>query len=406
MAWNEPGGNGGKDPWGQRRKDQGPPDLDLLLKNLRDRLAGLFGGFGGGGRGAGSGGGGAGERISRIGLGLIAAVVAGLWMLSGLYIINQGERGVELKFGKANEVTGPGLHWHLPWPIERVEKVNVDQVSTISIGRRGDKGSGGGADSGFMLTEDENIVVVEFTVQYKIKDASNYLFNVRNPNSTIVQAMESASREVVGKSQLDFIITEGQLEVSEKTQNLLQEILDRYKSGIQIVKVQMQKVSPPDEVKAAFDDATKAREDGARIIKEAEAYSNDIIPRARGAASRLIQEAQGYKASVTARAEGDARRFASIVSEYVKYPGVTRDRMYIETMEQVLSNTTKILIDQKGSSNVLYLPLDRMLQNNSGTAGAGPVSNLQPLPEPSDATPSGLRERQRGRDVLRDREVR
>ena len=406
MAWNEPGGNGGKDPWGQRRKDQGPPDLDLLLKNLRDRLAGLFGGFGGGGRGAGSGGGGAGERISRIGLGLIAAVVAGLWMLSGLYIINQGERGVELKFGKANEVTGPGLHWHLPWPIERVEKVNVDQVSTISIGRRGDKGSGGGADSGFMLTEDENIVVVEFTVQYKIKDASNYLFNVRNPNSTIVQAMESASREVVGKSQLDFIITEGQLEVSEKTQNLLQEILDRYKSGIQIVKVQMQKVSPPDEVKAAFDDATKAREDGARIIKEAEAYSNDIIPRARGAASRLIQEAQGYKASVTARAEGDARRFASIVSEYVKYPGVTRDRMYIETMEQVLSSTTKILIDQKGSSNVLYLPLDRMLQNNSGTAGAGPVSNLQPLPEPSDATPSGLRERQRGRDVLRDREVR
>lgn len=406
MAWNEPGGNGGKDPWGQRRKDQGPPDLDLLLKNLRDRLAGLFGGFGGGGRGAGSGGGGAGERISRIGLGLIAAVVAGLWMLSGLYIINQGERGVELKFGKANEVTGPGLHWHLPWPIERVEKVNVDQVSTISIGRRGDKGSGGGADSGFMLTEDENIVVVEFTVQYKIKDASNYLFNVRNPNSTIVQAMESASREVVGKSQLDFIITEGQLEVSEKTQNLLQEILDRYKSGIQIVKVQMQKVSPPDEVKAAFDDATKAREDGARIIKEAEAYSNDIIPRARGAASRLIQEAQGYKASVTARAEGDARRFASIVGEYVKYPGVTRDRMYIETMEQVLSSTTKILIDQKGSSNVLYLPLDRMLQNNSGTAGAGPVSNLQPLPEPSDATPSGLRERQRGRDVLRDREVR
>ncbi|HJW81139.1 MAG TPA: FtsH protease activity modulator HflK [Acidiferrobacterales bacterium] len=404
MAWNEPGGTGGKDPWGQRRKDQGPPDLDQMLKNLRDRLSGLFGGFGGGGRGTDGGGGS--EFINRIGLGLIVAVAAGLWLLSGLYIINQGERGVELKFGKKNEVTGPGLHWHLPWPIERVEKVNVDQVSTISIGRRGDKGSGGGIDSGFMLTEDENIVVVEFTVQYKIKDASDYKFNVRVPVSTIVQAMESASREVVGKSQLDFIITEGQLEVSEKTQKLLQEILDRYKSGIQIVKVQMQKVSPPDEVKAAFDDATKAREDGARIIKEAEAYSNDIIPRARGAASRLIQEAQGYKASVMARAEGDARRFASIVGEYARYPGVTRDRMYIETMEQVLSNTTKILIDQKGSSNVIYLPLDRMLQNSSGTAGAGPVSNLQPLPEPQDATPTGLRERERGRDVLRDRGAR
>jgi len=401
VAWNEPGGNGGKDPWGQRRKEQGPPDLDKILKNIRDRLSGLFGG--GGGRGTVGGGG---ERFNRIGLGLIVAVAVGLWLLSGFYVINQGERGVELKFGKKNEVTGPGLHWHWPWPIERVEKVNVDQVSTLSIGRRGDKGSGGGVDSGFMLTEDENIVVVEFTVQYKIKDASDYLFNVRDPKSTIVQAMESASREVVGKSQLDFIITEGQLEVSDKTQKLLQEILDRYKSGIQIVKVQMQKVSPPEEVKAAFDDATKAREDGARIIKEAEAYSNDIIPRARGAASRLMQEAQGYKASVMARAEGDARRFTSIVGEYVKAPGVTRDRMYIETMEQVLSNTTKILIDQKGSSNVLYLPLDRMLHNASSTSGAGPVSNLQPLPEPQDTTPTGLRERERGRDVLRDRGAR
>jgi membrane protease subunit HflK len=401
VAWNEPGGSGGKDPWGQRRKEQGPPDLDKILNNIRDRLSGLFGG--GGGRGSSGGGG---ERVNRIGLGLIVVVAFALWLLSGFYVINQGERGVELKFGKINEVTGPGLHWRLPWPVERVEKVNVDQVSTLSIGRRGDKGSGGGADSGFMLTEDENIVVVEFTVQYKIKDASDYLFNVRDPVSTIVQAMESASREVVGKSQLDFIITEGQLEVSEKTQKLLQEILDRYKSGIQIVKVQMQKVSPPEEVKAAFDDATKAREDGARVIKEAEAYSNDIIPRARGAASRLIQEAQGYKASVTARAEGDARRFNSIVSEYARYPGVTRDRMYIETMEQVLSSTTKILIDQKGGSNVLYLPLDRMLQHAAGGTGAGPVNSLQPLPEPQDTTPTGLRERERGRDVLRDRGTR
>jgi len=396
VAWNEPGGSGGKDPWGQRRKEQGPPDLDQMLKGIRDRLSGLFGGNGGRGTGGG---------VNRIGLGLIVVVALGLWGLSGFYVINQGERGVQLKFGKKDEVTGPGLHWRLPWPIERVEKVNVDQVSTLSIGRRGDKGSGGGTDSGFMLTEDENIVVVEFTVQYKIKDASDYLFNVRDPVATIVQAMESASREVVGKSQLDFVMTDGQLEVADKTRVLLQEILDRYKCGIQIVAVQLQKASPPDEVKASFDDAVKAREDEQRLKNEAEAYSNDIIPRARGAAARLTQEAQGYKASVTARAEGDARRFTSIVGEYVKAPIVTRDRMYIETMEQVLSSTTKILIDQKGN-NILYLPFDRMLAHAAAGTSTGPVNSLQPLPEPQDATPAGLRERERGRDVLRDRGTR
>jgi membrane protease subunit HflK len=388
VAWNEPGGSGGKDPWGQRRRPQGPPDLDQVFRRLRERLGGLFGGGKGGG----------GTRVNQFGLGLIVLVAFVLWLLTGFYIVQQGERGVELKFGKKDLVTGPGLHWRLPWPIERVEKVNVDQVSTLRIGR-GDK-SKGGADSGFMLTEDENIVVVEFTVQYKIKDASDYLFNVRDPIPTIVQAMESASREVVGKSQLDFIITEGQLEVSDKSQKLLQEILDRYKSGVQIVKVQMQKVTPPDEVKAAFDDATKAREDGARVIKEAEAYSNDIIPRARGAGQRLLQEAQGYKASVIARAEGDARRFSSIVNEYVKAPGVTRDRLYIETMEQILSSTTKILVDQKGGNNILYLPLDKLIPGSG--VPAGPASSLQPLPEPGEAaTPAGLRDRVR--DNMRDR---
>lgn len=391
MAWNEPGGSGNKDPWGQRRKEQGPPDLDQLLRRLRDRFAGLFGGKGGGD-----------DNVNRLGLGLILVVAFLLWMLSGFYIVQQGERGVELKFGKKNEVTGPGLHWRLPWPIERIEKVNVDQVSILRVGRGGDKGSG--TDSGFMLTEDENIVVVEFSVQYKIKDASDYLFNVRDPVSTIVQAMESASREVVGKSSLDFIITEGQLEVADNAQKLLQAILDRYKSGIQIVRVQMQKVSPPDEVKAAFDDATKAREDGDRTVKEAEAYSNDILPRARGAAARLVQEAQGYKASVVARAEGDARRFALIVNEYNKAPAVTRERMYLETMEQVFSNTTKIYIDQKAGNNLLYLPLDKLISQGSGSAATGPAAAIQPLPEASDATPAGLRDRIR--DTTRDRGAR
>jgi membrane protease subunit HflK len=219
--------------------------------------------------------------------------------------------------------------------------------------------------------------------------------------TTIVQAMESATREVVGKNKLDFVMTEGQLEVADKTQKLLQEILDRYKSGIQITQVKMQKAAPPEEVKTAFEDAIKAREDGERVIKEAQAYMNDIIPRARGSAARLLQEAQAYKASVTARAEGDARRFTSIVTEYAKAPTVTRDRMYLETMEQVLSNTTKIFVDQKAGNNLLYLPLDRLIQQSG--AGAGPANSLQPLPEP-EVTPAPVRDR--GREVSRDRGIR
>jgi len=394
VAWNEPGGNKGKDPWGKRRTEQGPPDLDQILKSLRDRLNGLFGGSGGGGE-SGSGG----TKVNRLGLVLIVAVAVLLWLLSGFYIVQQSERGVILHFGKKAEPTGPGLHWRWPYPVERVEKVNVDQVSTLWIGRRSEKNSGG--DNGYMLTEDENIIVVEFSVQYKVSDASDYLFNVRDPVSTITQATESAAREVVGKSKLDFVMTDGQLEVAERARVLLQEILDRYKTGIKIVKVQMQKASPPEEVKAAFEDVVKAREDEQRLKNEAEAYANDIIPRARGAAARMIQEAQGYKVSVTARAEGDARRFSLVVNEYVKAPGVTRDRLYIETMEQVLSSTTKILVDQKAGNNMIYLPLDRLISHQP--TGTGPVTGLQPLPEPGDSSPAPL---PRAREAVRDRGAR
>lgn len=396
MAWNEPGGSGGKDPWGQRRKDQGPPDLGQALDKLRDRLSGLFGG----GRGGRSGGGDGDRRVSGYGVGLVVIVVLVLWLLSGFYIINQGERGVVLRFGQKNDVTGPGLHWHLPIPFERVEKVNVESVSTLWIGRRTDKGAS--IDSGYMLTEDENIIVIEFSVQFKIKDANDYLFNVRDPITTVLQATESAVREVVGKSKLDFIMTEGQLMVADRTRLLLQEILDRYKSGIQITTAQLQKAIPPDEVKAAFEDAIKAREDGVRVIQEAEAYSNDVIPRARGASARLIEEAQGYRASVIARAEGDARRFTSIVGEYVKVPTVTRERMYLETMEQVLSSTTKILVDQKGGNNILYLPLDRLIPG-AAAGSVGPVNTLQPLPELPDPAAAV---RDRGRNNVRDRGTR
>ena len=383
MAWNQPGGTGDKDPWG-KRKSSDALDIDKLFASLQNRLRGLFGGTGNSG----------------FGIGLVVGIAIVLWLLGGFYIVQQGERGVVLKFGKKNEITGPGLHWRLPFPVERVEKVNVDQVSTVRIGRHGDKtASLVGADSGYMLTEDENIIVVEFSVQYRVSDANDYLFNMRDPVTTIVQATESAAREIVGKSQLDFVMTAGQLEVADKTRILLQEILDRYKSGIQIVSVQMQKASPPEEVKAAFDDAVKAREDEQRLKNEAEAYSNDVIPRARGAAARLIQEAQGYKASTIARAEGDARRFTQIAGEYVKAPAVTRERLYIETMEHVFSNTTKIFVDQKSGNNLIYLPLDKLIPSTESAASiAGP-------PTAADSAPAKGASESRSRSDQRSRRV-
>ena len=360
MAWNEPGKSGGKSPWGQGSKPgQGGPDLDQIVQNIQRKLRGLFGGVGGGsGGGAGSG------SANSIGLGLIVVVALFVWFAAGFYIVNQGERGVVLRFGKMQEITDAGLRWHLPFPVEKVEKVNVEKVSTIEIGYRSNRGGGGKSKvpkEALMLTGDENIIDIEFAVQYKVKDAAEYLFNVRDQESTITQATESAVREVVGKSTLDFALTEGRDQVARSARELLQQILDKYKTGVQIVTVETQKAQPPDEVKTAFDDAVKAREDEQRLKNEAEAYANDVIPRARGGAARLMQEAEGYKASVISRADGDARRFSQVATEYVKAPSVTRERMYIETMEQVLSSTTKIFIDQKAGNNMIYLPLDKLM---------------------------------------------
>ncbi len=355
MAWNVPGGSGDKDPWGGRKKaDRAAPDLDQIVRTIQQKLGGLFGGRGGG---AASGG------PSGIGIGLILLVVLALWLLSGFYIVQQGERGVILRFGKTTEATEAGLRWHLPFPIEKVEKVNVEKVSTIEIGYRSNPRGGKSkvAREALMLTQDENIIDIEFAVQFKIKDAGDYLFNVRDQEVTISQATESAVREVVGKNTLDFVLTEGRDEVARNTRDLLQQIMDRYKAGIDVLTVEMQKAQPPEEVKSAFDDAVKAREDEQRLKNEAEAYANDVIPRARGGAARLLQEAEGYRASVIARADGDARRFTQIAGEYVKAPAVTRERLYIEAMEQVMSNSTKVFIDQKAGGNILYLPLDKMI---------------------------------------------
>lgn len=369
MAWNEPGS--GKDPWNKGNKgnkgNQGPPDLDEIVRNIQRTLAGLFGGKKGGSNGSGSGGGS--FAVGGFGVGLIAVVLLILWAMSGLYIVEQAERGVVLRFGKHTETTLAGLRWHLPWPMERAEMVDVEKVHLIEVGYRSNKRAGKTKvpREALMLTEDENIIDIEFAVQYRIKDSAHYLFNVKDPVATLVQATESAVREVAGKSTMDFVLTGGREEVGQRTHVLLQGILDRYESGIYISKVEMQEAQPPEEVKAAFDDAVKAREDEERIKNEAEAYANDLIPRARGAAARLLQEAEGYKASVIARAQGDARRFVQIAREYAKAPRVTRDRMYLETMESVFSNTTKIFIDQKAGNNLLYLPLDKLIPRRDRT---------------------------------------
>ncbi len=369
MAWNKPGnGNSGnRDPWGSGSGPrQGPPDLDEIVRNIQNRLSGLFGGGKGGGGGKVSMG-----KAGGIGVGVIIAIVAGLWLLSGFYIVKQAERGVVLRFGKLQEVTEAGLHWRLPFPVDSVEKVDVQNVFQMEVGYRSDARTGRVSQvpkEALMLTEDENIVDIEFAVQYRISNAADYLFNVKDPEITIGQATESAIREIVGKSTLDFVITEGRADVANNTQAVLQKILDRYKTGIFITTAKMQKAQPPEQVKAAFDDAVKAREDEQRFKNEAQAYANDILPRARGKAARLVQEGEGYKVSVIARAEGDARRFTQIATEFAKAPEVTRERLYLETMEDVLSNSTKVFIDQKGGNNILYLPLDKIVTQGARVA--------------------------------------
>jgi membrane protease subunit HflK len=397
VAWNEPGRSGDKDPWGGRRKSGAAgSDLDQLVRQIQQKLSGLFGGGGGDSGKGGMGGAAAG------GIGLIAIAAVGVWLLTGFYIVQQGERGVVLRFGEKHALTEAGLRWRLPWPIERVEKVNVEKVSTIEIGYRSNVRGGGKtkvAKEALMLTEDENIIDIEFAVQYRVGDAAEYIFNVRDQETTITQATESAVREVVGRSTLDFVF-ENRKEVEISVKDLLQKILNIYHIGVQIQAVEMQRAQPPEEVKAAFDDAVRAREDKERLKNEAEAYANDVIPRARGAAARLLQEAEGYKASTIARAEGDAQRFTRIANEYVKAPGVTRERLYLETMESVLSGTTKIFIDQKAGNNLLYLPLDKLVPHAASAAASAPP----PAATDDGASAQAARPAARARSADRKRE--
>ncbi len=384
MAWNEPGGSGNKDPWGSRSPEQGPPDLDEVVRRFQRKLSALFGGKGGPSGGL------------MGGFGLIAAVVLLLWGLSGFYIIEEGKRGVILQFGAYKETTMPGLHWY-PRFIQSLEKVDIEAIQSIDLGI-------GSAEQSLMLTQDENIIDIKFTVQYKVSDPRDYLFNVRNPEETLQQAMESAIREIIGRSDMDFIITGGRSEVVARAQKLMQEILDKYRSGLVVTSLNMQDAQAPQQVQGAFVDAIKAREDEQRLKNEAEAYANDILPKARGQAARVEEEANAYKEQVTLQAKGETERFLKVLAEYQKAPSVMRTRLYLDAMESVLSKSSKVVVDSKGSNNLLYLPLDKMV-GRDGKASAGPASAeaLESIPAPIRQAPPAD---SRSRDEVLKREVR
>jgi modulator of FtsH protease HflK len=375
MALNDP-------KWGNRNSG-GPPDLEEMLRKLNRRIAALLGGKGGGGAQGGSGGGA--PKGMAGGIWLIVGIVVLVWLGSGFYIVDASQRGVVLRFGKFVEVTQPGPRWHLPYPIESAEIVNMSQVRTVEIGYR-DNAKNKMPQESLMLTDDENIIDIQFAVQYYLKDPQDYLFNNRDPDVNVRQAGESAIREVVGKNAMDFVLYEGRGPVEAETTKLLQDILDRYKTGILISKVTMQNAQPPEQVQAAFDDAVKAGQDEQRQKNEGEAYANDVVPRAKGAAARLIQEADGYKQTVVARAEGDASRFKQVQVQYEKAPRVTRERMYIDTMQQILSSTSKVMVEQrKGSNSLLYLPLDKLIQSTNPPASPAPEAAPAVKPSTDDS---------------------
>ena len=403
MPWKQPGSNGSndQDPWnqndgqndgqrdGQRRgRRDGPPDLDDILRDLKNRFDSLLGGaFGGSRRGGGNGGEGGG-RVNLPGggmIGLVLLVGLGFWLFSGVYTVDQGEQAIELRFGKYQESKDAGLHWHIPMPFETVEIINTQHVNTVEVGyRKGASTLTTVPREALMLTQDENIIDIQFAVQYDIKDPTHLLFNVSefNPRtmaeSVVRQATESAVREIVGRSTMDFAITEGRARLAAETKSLVQRILDRYQTGINVRTVEMQNAQPPSQVKNAFDDVVRAREDEERIKNLAQAYANDIIPKARGFAARITQEAEAYKESTVAKAEGQASRFEQVLTEYQKAPEVTRERLYIETMEQVLSNSSKMLIDQQGGNSVMYLPLDQLLRDR-GVRPNRPLSGFDAI---------------------------
>ena len=393
----------------------GPPDLDELFKDLKNKMNRVLGGKASGAGNNGQNPNSSGSQLSadNIPTGPIIIIVALIWLATGFYIVDQGSRGVVFTFGKNTDVTMPGPRWHIPYPIETVEVVNLEQVRTIELGYRS---SGAGATSqelreSLMLTGDENIIDLQFAVQYNLKSVQDFLFYNRSAENSVRGAAETAIREIVGKSEMDFVLYEGREEIAVKTRALMQDILDRYQTGINITSVTMQNAQPPEQVQAAFDDAVKAKQDQERQKNEGQAYANDVVPKARGSASRLIAQANGYKVSVENEALGNASRFEQIMTEYNRAPAVTKQRLFLEAQEGIMSSITKIIVDQKDSNSLLYLPLDKIIQQ-SGTSrnvnDANAVNNQQMSVTSSKTNDAINSIADRARDALRlrDREPR
>ena len=400
------------------RPSAGPPDLDELWRDFNRKLGGLLGSVKPGGRGGAGGSGGMGGgggfqpdmKSAGIGLGLIAGVVVLIWLGTGFFIVQEGQQAVITQFGRYKSTAGAGFNWRVPYPVQRHELIFVTQIRSVDVGRDTVIKATGLRESA-MLTEDENIVEIKFAVQYRLSDARAYLFESKNPGEAVVQAAETAVREVVGKMRMDSALSEERDQIGPRVRALMQKILDRYKVGIEVVGINLQQggVRPPEQVQAAFDDVLKAGQERERAKNDAQAYANDVVPRAVGSASRLKEEADAYKSRVVSQAQGDAQRFRSVLTEYQKAPQVTRDRMYIDTMQQVYANATKVLIDSKQGSNLLYLPLDKIMQMSSQPA---PMA-LEAPPGSTPAAASGIAQppsiadaRTRDANRSRDRDTR
>jgi len=380
--------------------NQGPPDLDELWRDFNRKLGGFFGGNkgaanrpqnGGGGHSGGPGGFQPDMKSAGVGVGLIGAVAVLIWLGTGFFIVQEGQQAVITQFGKYSSTVGAGFNWRLPYPVQRHEMVVVTQIRSVDVGRDNIIKATGLRESA-MLTEDENIVEIKFAVQYRLSNARAYLFETRDPAATVVQAAETAVREVVGKMKMDSALAEERDQIGPRVRVLMQSILDRYQVGVEVVAINLQQsgVRPPEQVQAAFDDVLKAGQERERAKNEAQAYANDVVPRAVGSASRLKEESEAYKARVVAQSQGDAQRFRSVLTEYQKAPQVTRDRMYTDAMQQVYTNVTKVLVDSKQGSNLLYLPLDKLMQatGQSATAKTGTESSSAAVLPPMNSTPS------------------
>jgi modulator of FtsH protease HflK len=394
-----------------RRPGEGPPDLDQLWRDFNGRINRLFGSRGNDDGGGGNGPSNRGDmRGAGVTVGVVAAIVGLIWLASGAFIVQEGQTGVVTTFGKLSHTTGAGFNWRWPYPIQAHETVNVSQIRTAEIGYRANVRNKQAAEA-LMLTDDENIIDIQFAVQYTLKDPVQWLFNNRDQDDTVRQVAETTIREVVGRSKMDFVLYEGREKVAADVHQMMQKIVDRYALGALITNVTMQAVQPPEQVQGAFDDAVKAGQDRARAKNEGEAYANQVIPQARGQAFRLMQDAEAYRSMVVENALGNASRFDQVVSAYAKAPAVTRDRLYIDTMQQIFSSTSKVMVDSRAGNPMIYLPLDKLIGQGAGNESAGSKSGPVQLPQASQAEAGqaldSVRQRdERARDSSRDRESR